>query len=226
MTHDERQTDGSGGPDIEEEFYWLLLERNTDESAPLFYPHALKSGGIQWRLSGFLINRRDMLTQPRKVSESVKGAVLALSRAERRIHGSRRQGKPQPDFQLNPTRPIEGEMAFEKFLIPFADILSNFDESTIASIRRSKREALEWVANVINASFSGYLERSQAERDAADMIETALLLCQRNNQIPTKADIRDQLCKESGNRWDLAPDTWRLRWLAAGLSKLDQSRGN
>ncbi len=116
-------------------------------------------------------------------------------------------------------------------MIPFVRRLCEPRTDETAS---GERRALEWLQRILSLRNGTFDKAFSKEKQARFMITVGEILCWELDALPTKADIRDWLVNQPGDafgyvedpdEFDFKKDTWRLRFQAAGLTKLLQGRG-
>ena len=94
------------------------------------------------------------------------------------------------NLEDNPVDWTEAHPAFAGFLLPLAKRLQGLRGENQEKCDKIKKDALKWVELVIENTFSDVLQSSPVERDCAQLIDIACLLCNRLNRLPTKKEVK------------------------------------
>ena len=201
----------------------MLADRHRDDcrwegegKEPLFYAITIPDGRTVWRMSGKLYQKKaDLLRFAKNEDKELQAAAVALTIASARcLLGN------ADDLEDHPIKWTEGQPAFAGFLLPLAKRLQGLNRANQEESEKIKKEALKWVGLVIENSFPHVLQSRHVQRESAQLIDIAGLLCNRHNRLPTKQEV-----KIASPWWGSTEDnTWWKRFRDAGLSDLPPAR--
>lgn len=217
----------------EEEFYWRSNPQYTErplvldvEGSP-FERVVLKSGKVQWRPSPATFWRYQDLS--RLITPTDREAVAALKVISRVDQSFPPDWDPTP----YPLTTADAIQALNDFVIPFVRRLIEPRPVNAEETASRQEAALRWIGSVLDIRNRKLSSTHKAEVQAMEIITQAETLCWKLDRLPTKSEIRDAILgkrdpfgsPDPPEDFDLAPDTWRRRFQAAGLANLLQGRG-
>jgi hypothetical protein len=179
---------------------------------PLFFPVTVPDGRTVWRMSAKLCQKQSDLLGFAEIQdkETQAGAVALL------LAVARCQIGKADDLQDNPVQWAEALPAFTGFLLPFAKRFQALDGANEEECKKIKKDAGEWVESIIENAFPHVFQSRSVQRESAQLIDIACLLCNKNNRLPSKQEVKIASPWWGGRE----ENTWWKRFKAAGLGDL------
>lgn len=127
------------------------------------------------------------------------------------------------EISMEPVKTEEALDAFCHFLLPFASRLRGALSAGQEEAERIKREALHWLASVIDNTFPDTLQMEGDEKRVAGLIVIAHDLCQTLDRIPRKKEVWDAAKELDPKTFNIGEDTERIFLRKAGLALLPKA---